>query len=323
LFKNLIFLHNLKLKGQLTRKPAVIQNILNLITIFHFVSAVCDAIRTSLGPRGMDKMIQAANGEVTITNDGATILKQMNVIHPAAKMLVELSKAQDIEAGDGTTSVVVIAGALLEASEKLLGMGIHPTGISDAFQRCAKKAVQILTEMSSPVLLSDHDSLVKSAATSLSSKVVSQQGSLLASIAVDAVLKATEPGREFSVDLKNVKVIRSLGGTIEDTELIDGLVFTQRASGTNGPKRLEKVKIGLIQFCISPPKTDVSTVVILVSVGFYLVFLLFSDGPQRHCQRLCRHGPCPERRTCLHPKHCKTNQKERLQRPSRPKIHLT
>ncbi|KAL4719452.1 hypothetical protein ACJJTC_016406, partial [Scirpophaga incertulas] len=106
--------------------------------------AVSDAIRTSLGPRGMDKMIQAANGEVTITNDGATILKQMSVIHPAAKMLVELSRAQDIEAGDGTTSVVVIAGALLDAAEKLLQKGIHPTVISDGFQNALQLALQVI-----------------------------------------------------------------------------------------------------------------------------------------------------------------------------------
>uniref|UniRef100_A0A1B0DFK4 T-complex protein 1 subunit delta n=1 Tax=Phlebotomus papatasi TaxID=29031 RepID=A0A1B0DFK4_PHLPP len=215
------------------------------------------------GPRGMDKMIQAGNGEVTITNDGATILKQMNVLHPAAKMLVELSRAQDIEAGDGTTSVVVVAGALLEACEKLLQMGMHPTAISDAFERCAAKAVEILNDMSIPVEIGDHESLVKSASTSLNSKVVSQYSGLLAPLAVDAVLKVSDPSRNDVVDLKDIKCIRSLGGTIEDTELVEGLVFTQRAAGTNGPKRLEKVRIGLIQFCISPPKTDMDHSVIV------------------------------------------------------------
>lgn len=187
----------------------------------------------------------------------------MNVIHPAAKMLVELSRAQDVEAGDGTTSVVVIAGALLEAAERLLQKGIHPTAISDAFQRCSTKAVEILTAMSKPVELTDRESLVKSASTALNSKVVSQQSSTLAPLAVDAVLKVTEPGHEDRVDLKNIKVIRSLGGTIEDTELINGLVFTERTSGVNGPKRVEKAKIGLIQFCISPPKTDMDHSVIV------------------------------------------------------------
>lgn len=184
-------------------------------------------------------------------------MKQMSVVHPAAKMLVELSRAQDVEAGDGTTSVVVIAGALLDAAQKLLDKGIHPTAISDAFQKCSSKAVEILNGMSVKIELSDRESLVKSASTSLNSKVVSQQSSLLAPIAVDAVLKVAEDrGTEKTVDLKNIKVIQSLGGTIEDTELIEGLVFTQRSSGTNAPKRLEKAKIGLIQFCISPPKTD-------------------------------------------------------------------
>ncbi|GAB0091315.1 T-complex protein 1 subunit delta [Sergentomyia squamirostris] len=239
-------------------KPADIR-----LSNINAAKAVSDAIRTSLGPRGMDKMIQAGNGEVTITNDGATILKQMNVLHPAAKMLVELSRAQDIEAGDGTTSVVVVAGALLEASEKLLQKGIHPTAISDAFQRCAVKAVEILSGMAIPVEIDDQESLIKSASTSLNSKVVSQYSSLLAPLAVDAVLKVADYTRNDVVDLKDIKCIRSLGGTIEDTELVEGLVFTQRASGANGPKRLEKVKIGLIQFCISPPKTDMDHSVIV------------------------------------------------------------
>lgn len=222
----------------------------------HAAKAVSDAIRTSLGPRGMDKMIQAGNGEVTITNDGATILKEMNVIHPAAKMLVELSKAQDTEAGDGTTSVVVVAGSLLEAAERLLQKGIHPTLISDAFQKAALKAVEILTDIAVPVDLADKESLTKAAATSLNSKVVFQQSSLLAPLAVSAVLKVVEPGKECTVDLKDIKVIKKLGGTVEDTELIDGLVFTQKSCNINGPRRVEKAKIGLIQFCISPPKTD-------------------------------------------------------------------
>ncbi|EZA52257.1 hypothetical protein DMN91_007616 [Ooceraea biroi] len=218
--------------------------------------AVSDAIRTSLGPRGMDKMIQAGNGEVTITNDGATILKEMNVVHPAAKMLVELSKAQDVEAGDGTTSVVVIAGSLLEAAERLLQKGIHPTSISDGFQKAGSEAVATLAQMSMPVDLTDKESLVKVAATSLNSKVVHQQSSLLAPLAVDAVLKVSEKEKETSVDLNDIKVIKKLGGTVEDTELVEGLIFTQKSCNVNGPKRIEKAKIGLIQFCISPPKTD-------------------------------------------------------------------
>lgn len=225
--------------------------------------AVADAIRTSLGPRGMDKMIQTGGGDVTITNDGATILKQMQVLHPAAKMLVELSKAQDVEAGDGTTSVVVIAGSLLDAALKLLQKGIHPTTISESFQRAANKCCELLRDMSTPVELSDRDSLLKSATTSLSSKVVSQYSNLLSPMCVDAVLKVIDPSKDVNVDLKDIKVIQKLGGTVEDTELVDGLVFSQKTAGYGGPNKVEKAKIGLIQFCISPPKTDMDNQVIV------------------------------------------------------------
>lgn len=225
--------------------------------------AVAEAVRTSLGPRGMDKMIQAANGDVTITNDGATILKQMQVLHPAAKMLVELSHAQDVEAGDGTTSVVVIAGSLLEACAKLLSKGIHPTSISESFQNASEKSVQVLQEISTPLKLSDRDSLLKSASTSLNSKVVSQYSSLLSPLAVDAVMKVIDPATATNVDLRDIKIVKRLGGTIEDTELIDGLVFNQKGGGQGGPNKVEKAKIGLIQFCISPPKTDMDNSVIV------------------------------------------------------------
>lgn len=136
--------------------------------------AVADAVRTSLGPRGMDKMIQSGKGENLITNDGYTMLKSMAVMHPTARMLVELSAAQDVEAGDGTTSVVVIAGSLLGAADRLLDKGIHPTIISEAFQRAAADAVKVLDSMSIPVNLGDRTTLLQAAETSLSSKIVSQ-----------------------------------------------------------------------------------------------------------------------------------------------------
>ncbi|CAG0901483.1 unnamed protein product [Cyprideis torosa] len=225
--------------------------------------AVADAVRTSLGPRGMDKMIQGSKGDVTITNDGATILKEMQVQHPAAKMFVELSKAQDIEAGDGTTSVVVLAGSMLEAAQKLLNRGIHPTVISEAFQSAAAKGVEVLEGMAIPLELNDRTSLLKAASTSLNSKVVSEHSSLLAPIAVDAVLKVIDPAKDTNVDLNNIKVTQKLGGTVEDTELINGLVLNQRAQGSGAPTRVEKPKIGLIQFQISSPKTDMDNQVIV------------------------------------------------------------
>merc|ERR1719420_820473 len=206
-------------------------------------------------------MIQDPKGEVTITNDGATILDQMKVIHPAAKMLVELSKAQDIEAGDGTTSVVVLCGSLLDAADKLVKKGLHPTSISEAFQKAAAKSVEILTAMAKPVDLSDRDKLLQSANTSLNSKVVSQHSSELSPIAVDAVLKVIDPAKDRSVNLKDIKIIKKLGGTVDDTELIEGLVFQERSAGS--VKKVEKAKIGLIQFQVSPPKTDMDNQVVV------------------------------------------------------------
>lgn len=223
--------------------------------------ALSDAIRTSLGPKGMDKMIQDPKGEVTITNDGATILDQMKVIHPAAKMLVELSKAQDIEAGDGTTSVVVICGSLLQAADRLLKKGIHPTSISESFQKASAKSVEILTAMAQPVDLSDRDKLLQSANTSLNSKVVSQHASELSPIAVDAVLKVIDPAKDHTVNLNDIKIIKKLGGTVDDTELIDGLVFQEKCAGN--VKTVKNAKIGLIQFQVSPPKTDMDNQVVV------------------------------------------------------------
>ncbi|KAI4148633.1 MAG: hypothetical protein LQ340_005019 [Diploschistes diacapsis] len=226
--------------------------------------AVADAIRTSLGPRGMDKMIQTGKGATIITNDGNTMLKDMSVMHPAAKMLVDLSAAQDVEAGDGTTSVVVIAGSLLGAADRLLAKGIHPTIISESFQRAAAAAVKVLHDMSHPIQLSDRATLLQAASTSLSSKIVSQYSSLLGPIAVDAVLKTIDQKTADNVDLKNIRIIKKVGGTIEDSEMVDGLVLNQPViKSAGGPTRMEKARIGLIQFQLSPPKPDMENQIVV------------------------------------------------------------
>ena len=226
--------------------------------------AVADAIRTSLGPRGMDKMIQTGKGETIITNDGNTMLKDMSVMHPAAKMLVDLSAAQDVEAGDGTTSVVVIAGSLLGAADRLLAKGIHPTVISESFQRAAAAAVQTLENMSHPISLSDRTTLLQAASTSLSSKIVSQHSNLLGPMAVDAVLKTIDQKTADNVDLKNIRIVKKVGGTIEDSEMIDGLVLNQPVvKSGGGPSRMEKARIALIQFQLSPPKPDMENQIVV------------------------------------------------------------
>ena len=226
--------------------------------------AVADAVRTSLGPRGMDKMVCQSNGEVVITNDGATILNKMTVTQPAAKMLVELARSQDAAAGDGTTSVTVICGALLTACLKLLERGMHPTVVSDGFARAAEVALEAVESLAIPVDLGDRGELTKAASTSLQSKVVSQHAALLAPMAVDCVLKVVDPDRPEAVDLRDVRVVAKLGGTVDDSELVDGLVFDQRsARGAGGPTRVENAKIALIQFCLSPPKTDLDNSVVV------------------------------------------------------------
>ncbi|WFD04316.1 T-complex protein 1 subunit delta [Malassezia obtusa] len=243
--------------------------------------AVSDAIRTSLGPKGMDKMIQTSSGEVVITNDGATILRHMAVVHPAARMLVDLSLAQDVEAGDGTTSVVVLAGSLLGAAERLLTKGIHPTIIAESFQHAAARAVESLQDIAIPVDLSDRDALIRAATTSLSSKVVSQYSSVLAPIAADAVLRLVDAGTLSApaaaergshgatkgsdmIDLRDIRLVKKVGGTIDDTELVDGLVLEQNAvTSSGGPSRVEKAKIAVCQFQLSSPKPDMDNQIVV------------------------------------------------------------
>lgn len=166
----------------------------------------------------MDKLVQLADGQTLISNDGATLLSKMKVLHPAAKMLVELSQSQDVQAGDGTTTVVVLAGALLEACAALLDKGIHPTQIATSFLAAAEKSCELLMDASKPVDLDDRDALLHAVETCLSSKVVSQHTDLLAPIAIDSVLglipkgALKDPDRKVSVDLRDVRLVEQVGG---------------------------------------------------------------------------------------------------------------
>jgi T-complex protein 1 subunit delta len=213
----------------------------------------------------MDKLIQMASGEIFITNDGATILKKMKVMHPAAKMLVDLSQSQDIEAGDGTTTVVVLAGALLNSCASLLSKGIHPTSIASSFLRAADKVCEILQDMAHPIDLGDRQALLNAVETCLSSKVVAQNSDLLAPIAVDSVLGIVDNvDTATSVDLRDIRLVQQAGGTVDDTELVRGLVLTKGSNKTaGGPSSMANAKIGLIQYCLSAPKTDMDNSVIV------------------------------------------------------------
>ena len=226
--------------------------------------SVADAVRTSLGPRGMDKMIISPNGETIITNDGATIIQQMKLQHPCAIMMAELSKSQDIEAGDGTTTVTILAGGMLSAASTLLNHGINPSVIARAFHNASAKAMDILKESSIPIDLTDRESLLKAANTSLNSKVVNQASQIFAPIAVDAVMKVIDINNAANVDLRNIRVSKKIGGTIDDTELVDGLVFLKKASHVSGgPTSIKNAKIAVCQFCISPPKTNMEGNVVI------------------------------------------------------------
>ena len=209
-------------------------------------------------------MIQQADGEVLITNDGATILSKMQVFHPTAQMLVQLSKSQDIEAGDGTTGVCVIAGAFLSACSGLLTKGIHPTMIAESFKEAAAKAEEVLVGVAKPVDLDHRESVLDAVNTCLCSKVVHSNADVLAPIAVDAVLEIIDTNTATNVDLNDIKIVKQVGGTMDDTELVRGLVLEKGAKhSAGGPSKVKDAKVALIQFCVSAPKTDMENNVVV------------------------------------------------------------
>jgi thermosome len=220
---------------------------------------VAELVKTSLGPRGLDKMLVDSLGDVTITNDGATILKEIDAQHPAAKMMVEISKTIDTEVGDGTTSSVVFAGALLEKAEKLLEKDVHSTVIIDGYEAASEKALELLAKLAKTVKPDDRESLIKIAKTSMESKLVSQNSVPLSKLAVDAILKIVEiDGDKYSVDLDNLKVEKKAGGSIDDTSLINGIVLDKEIVHSGMPTKIEKARIALVNAALEVEKTEMS-----------------------------------------------------------------
>ncbi len=216
-----------------------------------------ELVRTSLGPRGMDKMLVDTLGDVTITNDGATILKEIDVQHPAAKMMVEISKATDTEVGDGTTSTVVLAGALLEKAEELIGKNVHPTVVVDGFKKASEKAIAELQQIGIKVDPLDKNLLKKIAVTTLSSKLVSSNSDELADIIVDAVLSVAEKtGDKYKVDIDNVKLEKKGSSSIKNTQLIHGIVLDKEVVHGGMPKRVDNAKIALLNAPLEIEKTE-------------------------------------------------------------------
>ena len=220
---------------------------------------VAELVKTSLGPRGLDKMLVDSLGDVTITNDGATILKEIDAQHPAAKMMVEISKTIDVEVGDGTTSSVVFAGALLEKAEKLLEKDVHSTVIIDGYQAASEKALELLANLATTVKPDDRESLIKIAKTSMQSKLVSEDSVPLSKLVVDAILKIVEKdGDKHSVDLDNLKVEKKSGGSIDDTVLINGIVLDKEIVHSGMPTKVEKARIALVNTALEVEKTEMS-----------------------------------------------------------------
>ncbi len=221
---------------------------------------ISDLLKTTLGPRGMDKMLVDSLGDVTITNDGATILKEIDVQHPAAKMIVEMSKTIDNEVGDGTTSVVVLTGSLLQNAEELLDKDVHPTVIVEGYRKSARKALSILDEISIKVNPTDSAILEKIARTSMSSKLVSGDSKELSILLVKALLQVAEeiPDREeeFKVDLDNVKVEKKAVGSLKDTSFVKGIILDKEVVHSGMPKRIENAKIALINSPLEIEKTE-------------------------------------------------------------------
>jgi len=218
---------------------------------------ISEVVKSSLGPRGMDKMLVDGLGDVTITNDGATILKEIDVQHPAAKMMVEISKATDNEVGDGTSSVVVLAGALIEKAEELITKDVHPTIIVDGYRKSAIKSIEIFNQIAQKIDAGNKSELIKVAKTSMQTKLVSKESNELSEIVVNAALQVSESNDSgYLVDIDDVKVEKKAGGSLRDTKLIKGIVLDKEVVHGGMPKRIEKAKIALVNSALEIEKTE-------------------------------------------------------------------
>jgi len=221
--------------------------------------AIADAVRSTLGPRGMDKMLVDSMGDVVITNDGVTILKEIDVEHPAAKMLVEVAKTQDEECGDGTTTAVILAGELLKKAEALIEQNVHPTVISGGYRAAANKARELLNDVAIDVSAEDKETLKDIARTAMISKSVSASRDLLADVAVRAVSAVAEKRDDgtWYVDDENIQVVKKQGGSMDDTQMIEGIIVDKEAVHPAMPKKVTNAKIALVDSALEVKKTEI------------------------------------------------------------------
>jgi len=218
-----------------------------------------EVLKTTLGPRGMDKMLIDSLGDITITNDGATILKEIDVEHPAAKMMVEIAKTQDDMVGDGTTSAVILASELLKKAEELLEQNIHPTILVSGYRKAAQKAIEVIGKIAEPLDVNDRETLLKVALTSTSSKSVGSAREHLAEIAIDAVKQIMEErGGKTIADIDNIQIIKKTGKSLLETQLIKGIIVDKEVVNPGMPKKKENAKIVLLDSPLEIEKTEIS-----------------------------------------------------------------
>ncbi|WP_272913173.1 thermosome subunit alpha, partial [Halolamina rubra] len=216
--------------------------------------AVAESVRTTLGPKGMDKMLVDSSGGVVVTNDGVTILKEMDIDHPAANMIVEVSETQEEEVGDGTTTAVVVGGELLDQAEELVESDVHPTTIAQGYRAAAEKAKEILTEEAIEVTADDYDTLTKIAETAMTGKGAETAKDRLAELVVDAVLAVQD---DTGIDTDNVSIEKVVGGSIENSELIEGVIVDKERVNENMPYAVEDANVALFDGAIEVKETEI------------------------------------------------------------------
>ena len=218
---------------------------------------VAETVKTTLGPRGMDKMLVDSLGDVVITNDGATILSEMDIAHPAAKMIVEVAKTQDEEVGDGTTTAVVIAGELLKKAEDLLDQDVHATVIASGYKLAAEKAEEILKEIGDKITINDDEILLEIAKTAMTGKGAEKSKDTLAPLALKAVKQvAVKENGKYIVDIEDIKVEKKEGGSVGDSNLIQGLIIDKERVHDGMPKKLKDAKIALLDCALEVKETE-------------------------------------------------------------------
>jgi thermosome len=219
---------------------------------------VAEVLKTTLGPRGMDKMLVDSLGDITITSDGAKVLEEIDVQHPAAKMIIEVAKTQDKEVGDGTTTSVVFAGELLKKAGDLLEQEIHPSIIISGYQKASDKALEVLDKVSLPVDMEDRETLLKLASTSMRSKTVSSEREHLAEVVVDAVKQIVEKrGGETIADVDNIQIVKKEGKSLAETQMIKGIIVDKEVVHEGMPKKIKSAKIALLNAAMEIEKTEI------------------------------------------------------------------